>query len=62
MSWVRNPRIKKIPRLCKIGLHTPGSWKTNVEPDFLVEVTLTVKRRYCSRCKAMDYREIKRSA
>ncbi len=61
MSWTKNPNIEQRG-LCKIGLHDAGEWKTNVEPDSLVEVTLVVKRRWCNKCKAMQYKELERHA
>lgn len=60
MNWVKKPGTIDTPFLCKIGLHLPGKWKINVEPDFNVEVTLVVRRRYCERCKAMQYQELER--
>lgn len=60
MSWQSKPNQTDIPQLCKLGIHSPGVWKTNVEPDYYVEVTLIVKRRWCGRCKAMQYKEIER--
>jgi hypothetical protein len=60
MSWATKPSQTDTPLLCRMGIHSLGDWKTNVEPDLFVEVTLVVKRRWCTRCKAMNYKELER--
>lgn len=64
-NWIRPNRQlpgKRETWLCKLGLHSPAEWRRNVEPDFHAEVTLVVERRWCGRCGAMQYRELKRCA
>jgi hypothetical protein len=51
--WIDKPHQPK-PFLCRIGLHFPAEWKTSVEPSMRAVATLVVKRRWCTRCKAME--------
>lgn len=61
-TWIFKSRNIQLGLLCKIGLHSPGEWKRSVEPDYYASSTLVVKRRWCSKCGAMQYRELERHA
>lgn len=59
-KWVSKPNAVVDSRLCRWGIHSPGEWKKNIEPDVCDAITLVVRRRYCVKCKAMQHQELER--